>query len=111
MCEPEPIDDELRRMAENPKLAESVKESLRRLAGGSAGPALAEMAKELLAGRTSLREIGRSQAYAPELGAGVARFQQWHRDLTPEQRAELERQTQARFTSGGSDSPPERPPR
>lgn len=101
MSEPEPIDDELLQMAQHPKLAQSVKESLHRLANGSAGPALAEMARELLAGRTSLREIGQSQAYAEELSAGVARFQQWQRELTTEQRAELERQTQATFNVDG----------
>jgi hypothetical protein len=95
--EPHPIDDELLRMAGNPKAAEAVKESLRRLADGAAGPALAEMSSELLAGRTTLREIGQIQAYATQPGEGIAKFQQWQRDLTPERRSQLEQQARDQF--------------
>ncbi|ROP27643.1 hypothetical protein [Couchioplanes caeruleus] len=40
----DPIDDELNRMAGNPKVAKAIKEGLERLGKGAAGPDLQEMA-------------------------------------------------------------------
>jgi hypothetical protein len=54
---------------------EAVKDSLRQLSKG-AGKDLAEMAEELLAGRTTVREIGQSEAYATHLNTAMAKCQQ-----------------------------------
>jgi hypothetical protein len=93
VTDPQPIDEDLLRIAGNPKVADAVKESLRQLSKGTAGKDLAEMAKELLAGRTTLREIGQSEAYATHLNTAMAKFQQWQSALTPEERNELEQRT------------------
>jgi hypothetical protein len=97
MDDPGAIDDELLRLAGNSRIAAATKENLRRLTTGVAGPDLAEMAEELLAGRTSLRKLGQSAAYAPQLSEAFAKFQQWQSELSPEERRELERKAQEKF--------------
>ena len=81
MDDAQPIDNELLRMAGNSNLALAVKTALERLSNGAAGEEVAEMATELLAGRASLRDIGRSEAYAARIAtvsrdfrSGKARF-------------------------------------
>jgi hypothetical protein len=44
----EPLQRELEQMSGSPVFAKKIKESLQRLAGGAAGPELAEMAREVL---------------------------------------------------------------
>ncbi|NMO55201.1 hypothetical protein HH310_28955 [Actinoplanes sp. TBRC 11911] len=93
----EPIDDELRRMTGNPKVADAISAGLRQLTKGGAGPELAEMARDLLAGRISLRDVGRSSAYGPQLVEAFSKFRQWQIDLSPEERERIERQTEEQF--------------
>ena len=97
MDDAQPIDDELLRMAGNPNLALAVKTALERLSNGAAGEELAEMATELLAGRASLRDIGRSEAYAARIADGFAGFQKWQSALQPEEREELVRKVRDEF--------------
>jgi hypothetical protein len=87
----DPLDDELNRMAGDPKVAKAVKEGLQRLSKGAGGQDLQEMAQELLAGRTSLRTVGSSSAYAAQLTAATAAFLQWRAELSPEERNDMER--------------------
>ena len=98
MSDPQPIDDELLRMAVSPREAQAIKENLRRLRDGAGGPAFAEMAKDLLEGRTTLREVGSSAAYGPQLSEAFNRFQQWQSDLSPEEREELERKAREQLS-------------
>lgn len=63
---------------------------LQKLSVNSKNPALAEMARELLAGRISPREVMTSSSYASVLEPGVAQFQQWYGSLSDKQRAEQE---------------------
>ncbi|MBM2623397.1 hypothetical protein JIG36_48675 [Actinoplanes sp. LDG1-06] len=102
MTDHQPIDDELLRMVGNAQEARAVKENLQRLRDGAGGPAFAEMAKDLLEGRTTLREIGNSAAYGPQLSAAFRRFQQWRSELTPEERAKLERKAQEQLEDPGT---------
>ncbi|GAA0496025.1 hypothetical protein ACFQ2B_24450 [Streptomyces stramineus] len=51
--------------------ARDVHRALRRMADGSAGEVLREMAREVLSGRTGLREAMRVGAYADALADGV----------------------------------------
>jgi len=97
--EPAPIDDELRRMTSNHQVARAIKDSLERLSKGTASGELAEMARELLEGRTSLREVGRSSAYAGQFTEAAERYRKWFADLSPEQREELERTTRQRIAN------------
>lgn len=99
--EPTPIDDELHRMAPNSQVARAIKDSLERLSKGAAGTDLAEMARELLEGRTSLREVGRSSAYAGQFTEAAERYRKWFADLSPEQRDELERTTRQQISEPG----------
>jgi hypothetical protein len=99
----DPLDRELDRMAGNPKVAKLIKESLERLGKGAAGPELAEMAKEVLAGRTSLGTVSQSSAYAGQFTEAADRFQTWFAELTPEKRKELEKAT--REAVGEPDGP------
>lgn len=53
---------------------EILRASLRRLADGSAGPALQEMAREVLSGRRSLRDVATSDVYGEALFENCTRF-------------------------------------
>lgn len=97
MTDEQPIDRELRRMAGNPEVAAMIKKDLERLATGAAGRDLAEMAKELLEGRSSLRDVGQSAAYAAQFTQAAEQYRKWHAELSPEQRADLDRAARAQF--------------
>lgn len=83
------IDDELLRMSGNPKVAEAIGRGLHQLSKGGAGPELAEMARDLLAGRISLRDVGQSSAYGPQLTEAFGKFQRWQSELSPEERERI----------------------
>jgi hypothetical protein len=83
------LDRDLERMAGDPRIARAVKDSLRQLTDGSAGRELAEMARDLLEGRTDLPSVAGSTAYSEHLGAAVSTYERWYRGLTPEQRQHL----------------------
>jgi hypothetical protein len=101
--DPQPIDDELLRMSGNPKVADAISAGLRQLSRGGAGPELAEMARDLLAGRISVGDIGRSSAYGPQLTEAFGKFQQWQNDLSPEDRERIERQAEEQL--GNTEAP------
>jgi hypothetical protein len=88
----DPVERDLEDMAGDPKLAKSIRRSLEQLRDGSAGPALAEMAKDVLEGRTDLRAVARSAAYAGELTEGLDQYKSWEAQLTPEERVEFDRE-------------------
>lgn len=67
-------------------MARAVKSALQRVSGGSAGPELAEMARDVLDGRIDLRAIGQSSAYSPHLTEAIGSYQQWQAALSPEER-------------------------
>ncbi|MGP3981265.1 hypothetical protein [Streptomyces sp. KR80] len=70
--------------------ARALRKTLQKLAGSEqAGPALQEMAREVLAGRVGLREAMRINSYAEALGERVAQAREAYEQLSPE---ELERQ-------------------
>jgi hypothetical protein len=85
----EAIDRELAEMTRNPRIAAAVKEHLQRLSAGAAGPELAEMANDLLSGRSSMREVGKNQVYAQKLVEATDRFQAWFAKLSPEEREDM----------------------
>ncbi|MFG2192540.1 hypothetical protein [Streptomyces sp. NPDC048639] len=70
--------------------ARALRKTLQKLAGSEqAGPALQEMAREVLSGRTGLRDAMRNGSYAEALGERVAQARQAYEQLPPD---ELERQ-------------------
>lgn len=89
----EPVDRELEQMTSNPRVAEAMKTALNKLRQGVAGPEMAEMATEVLEGRTDLRTIGQSSVYAVQFTEAAEGFRRWHTELSPEERNRLDRST------------------
>ncbi|MEW2402682.1 hypothetical protein [Streptomyces sp. NPDC046862] len=89
-------DADLMDIARDEARARALRKSLQRLADNSSGnPALQEMAKEVLSGRTGLREALRVGAYSEALGERIAQARREYEEQSPEererQRAEAER--------------------
>jgi hypothetical protein len=74
----------------DPGRARMLRESLRRLADHGEQPELREMARDVLAGRTTLRAAMQAQAYRGPLGEQVTKFLDWYRNLSPEERTRQE---------------------
>jgi cytochrome c-type biogenesis protein CcmH/NrfG len=85
----DPVDRDLDEMTQDPALTTELKASLRRLSDGAAGPMLAEMARDVLEGRTTLRDVARSSAYATAMTDVVGRLQDWNANLSDREREEL----------------------
>jgi len=100
--EQEPIDRELEQMTSNPRVAEAMKAALSKLRQGVAGPEMAEMATEVLEGRTDLRTIGQSSVYAAQFTEAAEGFRRWHAELSPEERDSVDRSAHERFDDSGS---------
>jgi hypothetical protein len=88
---PDPVDRELEEMTSNRRKATTVKNALAKLREGVAGPELAEMATEILEGRTSLRTVGNSSVYADHFAEAATRFRDWQSSQTAEERGEAVR--------------------
>jgi hypothetical protein len=85
----EAIDRELDDMTGDPALTTSIKDSLTRLRDGAAGPDLAEMARDLLDGKISLRQVIRSGVYTEALLNQSAEVVRALDDLSPEELSQL----------------------
>ncbi|WP_229070817.1 hypothetical protein [Actinoplanes sp. DH11] len=83
------VERELEEVTGNRKLAGELRRNLQTLREGAAGPDLAEMARDVLDGRISLRDVTRTSAYSAPLLEAMARFQQEQARLSDEERAEL----------------------
>ncbi|WP_156213377.1 hypothetical protein [Lentzea aerocolonigenes] len=59
---------------------------LKKLVANEQSPALAEMAKELLAGRTTPAQILNSRAYDEALGAGAEALSSWYATTSDEEK-------------------------
>jgi hypothetical protein len=70
-------------------LAKLLHASLQRLRDGVAGDDLREMARDVLDGRTDLRQVAASEAYGPALTGHFHRFKEWEQGLDPEERERL----------------------
>ncbi|MFG3703579.1 hypothetical protein ACGF7U_02415 [Micromonospora sp. NPDC047670] len=82
-------------------LAKLLHTSLRRLSDGVAGDDLQEMARDILAGHTDLRQIAASDAYGSHLLDRFHHFREWEQSLDPEERERMGVQTAE--TSGRLD--------
>jgi hypothetical protein len=94
----DPVDLELEQITGNKKMAAELRQNLEKLKGGAAGPDLAEMARDVLAGRITLRDVTRSSAYATPLTDAMSRFHDHQAQLSEEEKAELLKQAEERFT-------------
>lgn len=101
-----------------PGLDRSRRLLLKELAANDKSPVLAEMARELLAGRTTPAAILGSRAYDEALGAGAQALTSWYATTSEEEKqaaaerghAELARLTEDEL-AGVPDSPAESAPR
>ena len=91
----ETIDRDAEQMAGSSALAKAVKANLLRPSRGAAGPDLGEMARELPEGRTDLRSVACSSAYADQITKATIRYETWYEGLEPEERAKLIADTRA----------------
>lgn len=91
------LDDEFARMAGGRKLGQELRRNLERLRGGAAGPDLAEMARDILDGRITVREVARSNAYAVPLGEAMDRYRDALDKLSDEERQQQAAEAEKRF--------------
>ncbi|ASW56805.1 hypothetical protein [Plantactinospora sp. KBS50] len=91
------LDHDLEEMTGDPAIARDIKKTLRQLADGTGGPTLAELARNVLDGRTTLRSAASSDAYATPLTDAINQFRQWHEQLPPEQRRQILDDTRRRL--------------
>jgi hypothetical protein len=99
----EALDRDLAQMASNPHVARSIRSGLERMRGGAAGPVLAELARDLLSGRTTLREVGASSAYADQFREAARAYFEWRAGLPSDQQEELEKKAREEFGNGERD--------
>jgi hypothetical protein len=85
----EQVDRDLDEMTGDPAITRQLKSSLQRLRSGAAGPGLADMARDVLEGRATLRDAVRNPAYASAMTNVMGRLEQWNADLTDQQRHQL----------------------
>ncbi|BCY09206.1 hypothetical protein [Actinoplanes sp. L3-i22] len=100
------MNDELERQIEttvsSPRVARTVKDSLERLKNGNGGPELQEIARGLLDGSITLRDLTRTSIYSGVFMDQFQRYKDWEAGLSEEQRAEFERETREAY---GPDAP------
>lgn len=75
--------------SDHPGMTKARRQALERLASGKAGPALAEMARDLLSGRTSPAQLMASGAYGEELGQHLSRFSSWFGGLSDQEKEDV----------------------
>lgn len=85
MPDDEAIEHELTDVLGDPSLVRATKSSLARLRDGVAGDDLAEMARDLLDGRISLRSVVRSGVYTESLLRASAGAAEWLDSMSPEE--------------------------
>ncbi|MET9625846.1 hypothetical protein ABZX92_00145 [Lentzea sp. NPDC006480] len=86
-----------------PGLDRHQRQLLKKLVANEQSPALAEMAKELLAGRTTPAQILTSRAYDEALGAGAEALSSWYATTSDEDRQALAEQGQAELARLAED--------
>ena len=91
------LDDEFARLAGGRKLGQELRRNLERLRDGVAGPDLAEMARDLLDGRITVREVTRSTAYAVPLGEAMDRYREALDELSEDERRRRLAEAENRF--------------
>ncbi|GEM_PF-5365809 len=94
---------DLERMSGSPALARTVKKSLDQLAHGAAGAELAEMARDVLAGRTDLRTAARVPAYTEPLTTALDGFRHWYDSLSPQERDQVIAEARAQLDVAEQD--------
>jgi hypothetical protein len=90
-----------------PGLTEHRRQLLKRLASNTRNPAVAEMARDLLNGRITPRDVMANGLYNEELSKGTEKFTSWYRELSDEEKTAAWEQAEAQFDELAKDSPSE----
>lgn len=85
----DPVDYELERMAGNHKLAAELKKNLETLRDRGGDSPLADMARDVLDGKITLRDVARTSAFALPLSEAMDRFHDYDSRLTEDERSKL----------------------
>ncbi len=93
----EGLERDIELTASSPKVARVVKDSLERLKNGDGGPEMQEIARDLLEGRISLRDLTRTSVYSQVFTEQIQRHKGWQANLTDEQREQLEREVREMY--------------
>ena len=80
-----------------PGLENAAMAILRRLAETAAVPELAELARDLLDGKVSLRSASTSSAYETSLVAAISQYRKWDAQLSPDERERVLTETRAKL--------------
>ncbi|MET9412918.1 HMG-box domain-containing protein [Streptomyces klenkii] len=86
-----------------PERARALHGALERLADGSAGDVLQEMAREVLTGRVGLRDAVRVGAYAEALGEGTRALRAAWQALPEQERARYAEEARRTLAARGGD--------
>jgi hypothetical protein len=99
------LEHQVESVVRNPKIALAVKGSLERLKSGHGGPELQEIARDLLNGSITLRDLTRTSVYSGVFMEQFHRYKDWEASLTAEDREEFQRQTRETYGPTGEDVP------
>lgn len=83
--------------ADDPGHVRHRRQLLRELAANPKNRAIADLARDLLAGRTTPAEIMASGAYQEEFSTGASKFGDWYGSLSDEDRQRVAGQARAEF--------------
>jgi hypothetical protein len=97
----DPVEAELREFAGDRTLADDLKRNLEKLRDHGGDSPLAEMARDILDGRMTLREVTRSTAFAAPLSEAMDRFREYDAQLSEQERARLLNEAEERLADGG----------
>ncbi|WHT19016.1 hypothetical protein N8J89_38980 [Crossiella sp. CA-258035] len=103
-------DDPLLDIAKDPARAKALRQSLERLAAGAGGSALAEMANDVLTGRSDLRTAVLSGTYAEALNSRVQQFSTWYQGLSEQEKEEQTERARAHLDQLRNEDQPPPPP-
>ncbi|GLW33605.1 hypothetical protein [Actinoplanes regularis] len=99
----ENLEHQIETTVSSPKAARAVKDSLERLRRGDGGAEFQEIARDLLEGRITLRDLTRSSVYSGVFLEQLRRYKDWEANLTQEQRKDFEREVREAYGPVGPD--------
>ncbi len=94
----EDLERQIETTVSSPRLARAVKDSLVRLKSGDGGPELQEIARDLLNGSITLRDLTRTSVYSGMFMDQFQRYNDWQASLTEQQREEFEREARETYS-------------
>jgi hypothetical protein len=101
-------DDELRSMTGGDRgLAKAVRASLERLRGGAGSPQMQELARDVLDGRISLRQVARSDVYGDAFREQFRKVAEWRESIGEEEYERQVERARRQLDELGDDASPD----